>query len=288
MPAKPPDPATAPPDALAHAALPRMIDLPLQTRADVRLMPETADAERRTVELVWSTGAAVRRRDAQTGRRYDEVLSLEAAHVDLSRLNGGAPLLNTHGAWDLSDVIGVVERAWIAREGEALVGRARVRFSDRAEVEPIWRDVAAGIIRNVSVGYSVRSYEITETEGASPVWRAVDWQPLELSAVPVGADAAAGFRAAGHSTTPATAPCHLLRRSAAPQNEEPVMTREAETETMQPAETPSDAAREHLFAVGSRRSAGPQPNRCGACPSSRGPARRSPGHRGGRASSAGV
>ena len=62
-------------------------------------MPESVDAERRTVELVWSTGAAVRRRDPSTGKRYDEVLSLEETHVDLSRLNGGAPLLNTHGAW---------------------------------------------------------------------------------------------------------------------------------------------------------------------------------------------
>ena len=203
-------------------------------------MPESVDAERRTVELVWSTGAAVRRRDPWTGKRYDEVLSLEEAHVDLSRLNGGAPLLNTHGAWDLRDVIGVVERAWIAREGEALVGRATVRFSDRADVEPIWRDVASGIVRNVSVGYAVRSYEITETDGQPPVWRAVDWQPLELSAVPIGADAAAGFRAAGQPrqpAEPATHPCHLLRRTPAPIPEEPTMTREAETET-----TPPEAA----------------------------------------------
>jgi phage major head subunit gpT-like protein len=215
----------------------------MQTRADVRMLPETVDAEHRSVEVVWSTGAAVRRRDPWTGKRYDEVLSLEETHVDLSRLNGGAPLLNTHGAWDLSDVIGVVERAWIAREGEALVGRARVRFSDREAVEPIWRDVAAGIIRNVSVGYSVRSYEITETEGAPAVWRAVDWQPLELSAVPVGADAAAGFRAADARGDrdardgPATTPCHLLRRVPAPIPEELPMTREAETET-----TPREAA----------------------------------------------
>ena len=231
MPAKPPDPPSPRgPDRRSS----------LQTRADVRLMPESVDAERRTVELVWSTGAAVRRRDPWTGKRYDEVLSLEETHVDLSRLNGGAPLLNTHGAWDLRDVIGVVERAWIAREGEALVGRATVRFSDRADVEPIWRDVASGIVRNVSVGYAVRTYEITETDGQPPVWRAVDWQPLELSAVPVGADAAAGFRAAGTAwppTEPVTHPCHLLRRAPAPIPEEPTMTREAETET-----TPPEAA----------------------------------------------
>ena len=171
--------------------------LGLQLRADVRLMPETADAEARTVELVWSTGAMVRRRDYWTGKPYDEVLSLEAGHVDLSRLNGGAPLLNTHGAHDLGQVLGVVERAWVETDEAGAQGRARVRFSARADVEPIWRDVEAGIIRNVSVGYSVRRFEITEQEGQVPIWRAVDWQPMELSAVPVGADAAAGFRGSG-------------------------------------------------------------------------------------------
>ena len=243
MPARPPDPSAA----LDAAA--RLVDLPVQTRTDVRLMPESVDAERRTVEVVWSTGAAVRRRDPWTGKRYDEVLSLDEAHVDLSRLNGGAPLLNTHGAWDLRDVIGVVERAWIAREGEALVGRATVRFSDRTDVEPIWRDVASGIVRNVSVGYAVRTYEITETDGQPAVWRAVDWQPLELSAVPIGADAAAGFRSAGQTgqpPEPATHPCHLLRRVPAPIPEESTMTREAETETAPPeaaaAATPAPTA----------------------------------------------
>ena len=78
-----------------------IIDLPLQTRADVRLQSETIDAEARTVEVLWSTGATVRRRDLWTGKRYDEALSLDPRHVDLSRLNSGAPLLNAHGAFDL-------------------------------------------------------------------------------------------------------------------------------------------------------------------------------------------
>ena len=226
MPAKPPDP------------YPATVDLPLQTHRRSADAGERRRAAHRRGGLVdRSGGAPARSLDGQALRRG---ASLEEAHVDLSRLNGGAPLLNTHGAWDLRDVIGVVERAWIAREGEALVGRATVRFSDRADVEPIWRDVASGIVRNVSVGYAVRSYEITETDGQPPVWRAVDWQPLELSAVPIGADAAAGFRAAGQTVQPAepvTHPCHLLRRVPAPIPEEPTMTREAETET-----TPPEAA----------------------------------------------
>src|SRR5512132_219459 len=155
------------------------IDLPLQTRADVRLQPDSIDAEARTVEVVSSTGATVRRRDIWTGKRYDELLSLEPAHVDLSRLNNGAPLLNTHGAFDLANVIGVVERAWIASSNDSYEGRATVRFSLRGDVEPLWQDVRAGIIRNVSVGYTVRAYEVIEQDGQVPVWRAVDWQPVE-------------------------------------------------------------------------------------------------------------
>ena len=142
-----------------------IIDLPLQTRADVRLQSETIDAEARSVEVVWSTGATVRRMDLWTDKRYDEALSLDPRHVDLSRLNSGAPLLKAHGAFDLANVIGVVERAWIARSEGAYEGRATVRFSARDDVEPLWQDVRAGIIRNVSVGYTVRAYEVIDQDG---------------------------------------------------------------------------------------------------------------------------
>ena len=142
-----------------------IIDLPLQTRADVRLEPDSINAEARTIEVLWSTGAPVRRRDLFTGRRYDEVLSLDPQHVDLSRLNSGAPLLNAHGAYNLLNVLGVVERAWIAMAGDTFEGRAVVRFSGREDVEPLWQDVRAGIIRSVSVGYAVRAYEVIEQDG---------------------------------------------------------------------------------------------------------------------------
>jgi hypothetical protein len=193
---------------------PGTVDLPLQTR-DATIPPESVDEEARTVEVVWSTGAVVRRRMPFSGEPYEEELSLDPAHADLSRLNGGAPLLDTHGAWSLDGVIGVVERAWI-EDGNHPVGKAIVRFSERDDVEPVWRDVKAGIIRNISVGYSVRTYEISEEPGKVPRWRAIDWTPAELSAVPVGADPDAGFRGAGtalHS-------CKLITRAALAHTEE--------------------------------------------------------------------
>ena len=183
-------------------------DLPLQTRL-ATTAPASAVAEARTVEVTWSTGAAVRRYDWWKDRQYEEVLSLAAGDVDLARLNGGAPLLNAHGTYELADQIGVVERAWL-QDGE---GRALVRFSPREDVTPIWEDVRAGILRNISVGYQVRKYEIVEEDGKLPVYRAVDWLPMEISMVPVPADAGAQTRAAGAKNHPAqgrTYPCEFV------------------------------------------------------------------------------
>lgn len=170
--------------------------LPLVSRL---LTIASVDQDARTVEVVWSTGAKVRRFDWVKWRYYDESLSMDAAHCDLSRLNGGAPVLNTHFQESLAGQMGVVERAWLAG-GE---GRAVLRLSRREDVEPYWQDIADGIIRNISVGYIVRAVEITEREGQVPEYLAVDWQPTEISFVPVPADADAGTRSA---TRPDDAP----------------------------------------------------------------------------------
>jgi len=159
----------------------------LQLRAMAQ--PATVNTEARTVEVAWTTGARVRRTDGWTGASYIEELSLAPGAVRLERLNTGAPLLDSHASLELRNVVGVVERAWI-ENGE---GRAVVRFSDRAEVEPIWRDVVAGILRNISVGYRIHKIERDES-GEIPVERAVDWEPYELSLVPIPADAGAQVR----------------------------------------------------------------------------------------------
>ena len=57
MPERPPEPRVG---AASDADVPRVVDLAKQTRADVRMLPETVDTEHRSVEVVWSTGAAVR------------------------------------------------------------------------------------------------------------------------------------------------------------------------------------------------------------------------------------
>jgi hypothetical protein len=191
---------------LAAAPQPQTVDLsPLCFRADVA----SVNDEARTVELVFSTGASVDRFDYWTGKRYTEKLSLKPESIRLGRLNAGAPLLDAHSAFSIFDQIGVVEAGSVKLKAKE--ARATVRFSKRAAVDPIWGDVRDGIIKNVSVGYRVYRFE-EEENGVDkiPVRTATDWEPFELSLVPMPADAGAQVRSGDKSNTNS---CVILRLS---------------------------------------------------------------------------
>tara|TARA_R110000803_G_scaffold162194_1_gene225789 strand:+ start:4338 stop:6326 length:1989 start_codon:yes stop_codon:yes gene_type:complete len=152
--------------------------------------PETFNESDLSVEIVWTTGAKVKRWSWSEGAYFEE-LSLKKDAVNLERLNSGAPLLNNHSSRSLSDNIGVVEKAWIKNKE----GRALVRFSDREEVKGIVQDVKNGILRNISVGYSVERYEdVTKKDEETKTFRAVEWSPAELSIVNIPADHKAQVR----------------------------------------------------------------------------------------------
>ncbi|MBA8734224.1 prohead protease/major capsid protein fusion protein [Chromobacterium violaceum] len=186
----------APPEVITRNSLPLV---------SARAAVTSINVEARTVELVWSTGAKVRRFDWNRWQPFDEELSMEPGAVRMDRLNSGAALLNTHFQLSLEGQIGVVEEARL-QDGQ---GWARVRFSKRADVEPYWQDVVDGIIRNVSVGYIVHAYQITEApDGGVARYLAIDWEPYEISLVPVPADADAGIRSADR---PADAPSYPVR-----------------------------------------------------------------------------
>jgi phage major head subunit gpT-like protein len=159
-------------------------------RAAVR--PGSVDIDARTVELTWTTGAKGRRWSWDVGS-YMEELDVSDGAVRLDRLNNGAPLLDTHNQYQLSAVLAVVERAWL----EGGEGHALVRFSKREDADVVFKDVVDGILRNISVGYAVHRYEVVEEEDDKlPTYRAVDWEPLELSLVPIGFDDGAKVRSA--------------------------------------------------------------------------------------------
>jgi hypothetical protein len=161
-------------------------------------VPSSLNEEARTVDFVASTGARGLRRSWQ-GDYYEE-LEVSDAAVRMERLNNGAPFLNTHSSWDTSDVLGVVERAWI--ENASLM--VTVRFSQRDSVAPIFQDIKDGILRHVSIGYMVHQYEVTEKQGEIDIRRGVDWEPMEVSIVPMGFDDAAVSRSAEKVVSQAT------------------------------------------------------------------------------------
>ena len=175
--------------------------LPPQMRAG-SISPASYNEAARTVEVTWTTGAKVRRMDRWTGQVYDEELVVTTDAVDMSRLNSGAaPVLDTHNDRSLASQIGVVVSARL----EGNTGVATVQLSERQELAGIVRDIATGILRNMSVGYSVRKYEIvsaanrTDGKTDAPLYRAVDWEPAELSFVPVPADHLSGTRSSAET-----------------------------------------------------------------------------------------
>jgi hypothetical protein len=159
---------------------------------EASIQPSTFNAGENTVNLVWTTGAAVRRYSYADGP-YDELLDVTPSAVRLGRLNAGASLLNTHSDYDLSDVIGcVVPGSAKVTNG---VGTATVKLSSAPADADVVAKIKDGIIRHISVGYTVYRYEVTPaTATTAMIKRAVDWEPMELSFVPVPADAGATVR----------------------------------------------------------------------------------------------
>jgi hypothetical protein len=186
---------------MAAPAKQRKPENELQTREESGLVfraalePKSANDAERTIDLVWTTGSAVRRYDWRTGADYLETLSMNPKHVRTERMNDGGPVLDSHARWSVKDVIGAVVPGTFKLDGER--GTATVRFSKRDDVTPVWQDVKAGIVRSVSVGYQIHKWERTAaTEKEIEQRKAIDWEPHEISMVPIPADAGAGTRSA--------------------------------------------------------------------------------------------
>lgn len=186
--------------------------LPVQTRA-AQILPSTFSESDNTVEVVFSAGARVGRMDYWSDTRYDEELEITPQAVDLSRFDAGAVhVLDSHDQYSgLSSVLGVATRAWIAN-GEA---RATLLLSKDPAKAGTVADIKGGVIRSVSVGYSVQRYEITlagdRTDGAVDLWRATRWTPQEISFVAIPADPAAATRSAPEAARTGQ-PCEFVTR----------------------------------------------------------------------------
>ncbi|WP_018264036.1 HK97 family phage prohead protease [Methylobacterium sp. WSM2598] len=163
-----------------------------KTYRAARLRSASFDPETNTIEVVWTTGATVRRIDEITGREFDETLSMEPGAVRLDRLNAGAPFCDAHSTEKLSTILGSVVPGSARIEGGR--GICTVQLSRAPSVSDSVVKIREGVIRNVSVGYVVHAAETEPQGGDVPSVIVTDWEPMEISAVPVPADVGSQIR----------------------------------------------------------------------------------------------
>jgi hypothetical protein len=169
---------------------------PLSVRADFQR--NSWNEEKRTVDVVFATERPVRSYDWEVGE-FMEVLSMDPAHMRRERMDQGLPVLNNHRRYEgVNGVLGIAENVRL-ENGQAT---ATIRFSERDEVQGVIQDVRSGILKGISVGYAVHAYElVSRKEGQLPTYRAIDWEPMEVSFAPIQADVASAVRSA---STPET------------------------------------------------------------------------------------
>jgi len=137
--------------------------------------------DKRTLSFPFSSEEPVNR-----GVLGNEILDHGKDSINFERLNSQAPLLLNHQP---DKIIGVVQRGWL--DSDKRRGMVEVKFANNALGKETLEMVNDGILRNISVGYSIE--KTTEEENRDGYFRAVDWTPAEVSVVSIPAD----YRGAG-------------------------------------------------------------------------------------------
>lgn len=150
---------------------------------------DSVDTDSRTVELSFSS-------ETPYGRWFgDEILCHDEECINLERFNNGlGTALFNH---DRDAVVGHVEKVWI----EDNRGKALVRFDEDEKSDMIFKKVQSGTLQGVSVGYSIKRYEVLDDKDSvssngrfkgPDTYVVTDWEPLEISIVSVPADPTVG------------------------------------------------------------------------------------------------
>jgi hypothetical protein len=156
--------------------------------------PNGYDPEKREINAVLSTGMAVRREDWDGP--FLETLAMKPENVRMGRLDQGCAVLDSHN-WTsgMNSVLGgIVPGSARVANGELT---ARIKFSRGSPLaQRLAQDLADGIQIPLSVGYKVHR-SITDRSTNPETRTALDWEPIEVSLVPIAAEeSGTGFRTA--------------------------------------------------------------------------------------------
>lgn len=169
------------------------VRVPASLEVRAMVVPETFSESDRTVEVCFGSDVPVRMRGWDGD--FFEVLSFDARHMDLTRMKNGAPVLDNHNRFGsvVDDTLGVVE----SPRTDGTRGYCKIRFAKDDKGQRAMDKVRDGIIQNISVGYRVHKYERSKAQkpGEIDTLRAIQWEPFEVSLVPVPEDTNARVRA---------------------------------------------------------------------------------------------
>ena len=147
----------------------------------------------RTYELSFSSEMPVERWYGS------EILSHDPEAVNLQRIIDVGTVLFSHGRdTNIGRLpIASIDSVWLETNERKL--KAKITFDDDEESEKIHRKVKNGMLRGVSFGYSVSSWEEVAAGKQSvngrhtgPAYIALRWEPFEISLEPTPADPSVG------------------------------------------------------------------------------------------------
>lgn len=204
--------------------------------ASGEIAAQGSDAQSRQFEVIWSTGARVMTYVRGIGPIQEE-LDMSPTAIRMGRFaSGRAPVLDKHMGYSSRDVLGRVVSAVLV-EGQ---GRGVIEISDDKDTETILQKIRNRVLRNVSVGYRVFQYAPVDLNAEPPIYRAVDWEPFELSTCPIGQDAGAMIRSEGAGAV--SNKCVISQRAGAAHQPEGNMPQTEQTAAQSSAETQTRAA----------------------------------------------
>lgn len=168
---------------------------------NVEVRADTLDMDQRSVDVIWTTGAPVKRFSLFDGP-YIEELVVDDGSVILDRFDGMS-VLDGHNSRSMANRIGTVVGGSVRLENGQ--GLATIRLTEGEMQDRLLRDLANGHPMPISVGYRIHEVEKIECDdGSIPIWRCTQWEPLEISAVPVPADPGSHSRIDESETYPCT------------------------------------------------------------------------------------
>lgn len=153
--------------------------------AKAEINKNSFNREARTVDVTFATETPVFRNPYWMDEPFNEILDCSTQSMRMDRCNAGLPVFDNHMTGGVTAQLGRCSN--IRFENKSLVGT--ITLGARAD-EALLSDIESGIVSGISVGYNVYSYaQVPPAKNEKiPTYRAVDWEPMEVSFAPVQAD----------------------------------------------------------------------------------------------------